>query len=286
MQILEITPPEILKQIPSCPQKLFAIGNIDLLNEKYLVAIVGSRRASDYGLKNARSISKKLAQSGVVIVSGLALGIDASAHRGALEANGKTIAVLGSAIDQFEPRTNEQLAREIIKSGGLIISEYPKGSTTFATNFALRNRIVAGLSIATIVIEAQEKSGALITANLAADFNRQVYALPGDVDRLNSKGTNKLISSGAICLSDPSIILEDLGIEGEDGQLKLELNTDETRIISSISSSSKSFDKIISEVELSPSQVMVLLTSLELKSVVSKNSDGEYFLTSAIDLQE
>ncbi len=286
MEILEIDPPEILKQTQGYPKKLFAIGNMKLLDEKYLVAIVGSRRATDYGLKNARRIAERLAEAGVVIVSGLALGIDAAAHRGALDAKGKTIAVLGSAINNFEPHTNEQLAKQIIAEGGLIISEYPVGAITYATNFAMRNRIVAGISCATIVIEAQERSGALITANLAADFNRQVYALPGDVDRLNSVGTNKLISSGAICLSDPALILEDLGLENRDGQLKLDLNTDEKMIINAVAENFSTFDKIISKSQILPSQALVLLTTLEMKGVIGKNPDGEYFLTAAIDLQE
>lgn len=286
MEILEIDPPEILQQTQGHPRKLFAIGDVKLLDKKHLVAIVGSRRATDYGLKNARRIAERLAESGVVVVSGLALGIDASAHRGALDAKGKTIAVLGSAINNFEPHTNEQLAKQIIAEGGLIISEYPVGAVTYATNFAMRNRIVAGISCATVVIEAQERSGALITANLAADFNRQVYALPGDVDRLNSVGTNKLITSGATCLSDPNIILEDLGLENDNGQLKLDLNIDEKIIIDALSENYSTFDKIISKSKISPSQALVLLTTLEMKGVIDKNAEGEYFLTSAIDLQE
>ena len=282
MKIYKIDPPEILRQTSACPKELYAVGNLALLENHILVAIVGSRRATDYGLRNARSIAKSLAERGVVIVSGLALGIDAAAHRGALEAKGKTIAVLGSAIDRFEPRTNEQLAKSILLNDGLILSEYPKGSQTFPTNFVLRNRIIAGLSLATVVIEAQEKSGALITANLAAEYNRQVYSLPGDVDRLCSKGTNRLISQGATCLSDISILFEDLGLE-ENAQLELNLNTDEKKLISVIGQLALSFDRIIEESKLRPAEVLVILSALELKNVVQKNSQGEYFLTTAID---
>jgi len=278
MEILEITPPEILRQTSVYPEKLFAIGNIDLLKEKHLVAIVGSRRATDYGLRNAYKIAKVLAQSDVVIVSGLALGIDAAAHRGALDAPGKTIAVLGSAIDKFEPRTNEQLANKIVNNGGLILSEYPKGSTTFPTNFVLRNRIIAGLSSATIVIEAQEKSGALITANLAAEYNRQVYALPGDVDRLCSKGTNKLISQGATCLSDVSILLEDLGLEKEK-QIRLPLNDLEKEIVVLLDTKPISFDRIVKDLGVKPAELLAILFTLELKGIIIKDEKGDYLLT-------
>lgn len=279
MEIIEITPPEILHQTSACPSKLYAIGNVDLLNEKHAVAIVGSRRATDYGLRNAYKISKSLAQAGVVVVSGLALGIDASAHRGALDAKGKTIAVLGSAIDRFEPRTNEQLAKKIITCGGLILSEYPKGSATYPTNFVLRNRIIAGLTQATVVIEAQEKSGALITANLAAEYNRLVYALPGDVERLNSMGTNRLISLGATCLCDASIILEDLGMEKEK-QIQLPLNDREKEIAVLLNTKPISFDKIVGELQIKPAELLAILFALELKGVVRKNEEGLYLISS------
>jgi len=277
MEIIEIKTPEILKQTSAPPEKLYAIGNTELLKEKNLIAIVGSRRATDYGLKNSRKIAKILSEAGAVIVSGLALGIDANAHRGALDANGKTIAVLGSAINKFEPRTNESLAQKIIKQRGLILSEYPKGSTTYATNFVLRNRIIAGLSKATIVIEAAERSGALITANLAAEYNRLIYALPGDVDRLSSKGTNNLISTGAICLSDASIILEDLGLEKQK-QTRLPLNDEEKEIVVFLSKQGATFDKIVKKMKTKPQELLSILFTLELKGVLKKDATGNYSL--------
>lgn len=277
MKIIEISPPEILIQTEACPEKLYAIGNVELLKEKIAVAVVGSRRATDYGLQNARKISRSLAQSGVVVVSGLALGIDAAAHRGALDEGGKTIAVLGSAIDKFEPSTNEQLAKKIIENDGLILSEYPKGSVTYPANFVFRNRIIAGLSKATVVIEAREKSGALITANLAAEYNRLVYALPGDVDRLNSQGTNRLITSGAVCLSDPSVLLEDLGLE-EDKQQKLPLNDQEKQIVLILNEEERGFDEITNVSKIKPSELLAILSTLELKGVIKKNDTGEYLL--------
>jgi len=275
MDISKINPPCILQEMSSSPEKLYAIGNVNLLEEKNLVAIVGSRRATSYGLKHAHAISESLANSGVVIVSGLALGIDAAAHRGALDASGKTIAVLGSAIDDFTPHTNQPLARRIIDSGGLILSEYPPKSQTFPSNFVFRNRIIAGLSKATIVIEAQEKSGALITADLAIEYNRLVYALPGDVDRANSKGTNQLITKGAVCLSDVAVILEDLGL-AHNKQTVLPLNDLELKVVNSINTNSKNFDKIIQDTGLKSAELLSILLTLELKAQVKKNESGEY----------
>lgn len=277
MRIFKINPPDILKQTSSCPKNLYATGNLKLLDEKYKVAIVGSRRASEYGLRNASKIASDLARLNVVVVSGLALGIDAAAHRGTLEVDGKTIAVLGSAIDKFEPNTNEPLARKILDKEGLIISEYPTGSTTYPTNFVLRNRIIAGLSNATIVVEAQEKSGALITANLAAEYNRLVYAVPGDVDRPNSKGTNLLIANGATCLADSSVILEDLGLEKEKQQ-KLPLNDQEKEVVILLDAEKKNFDKIVETTKIKPPELLGILTTLELKGVIKKDSTGEYLL--------
>jgi DNA processing protein len=277
MKILDIKPPKILAETSACPDHLYAIGNLKLIEEDLAVAIVGSRRATGYGLHNATRVAKELASAGIVVVSGLALGIDAAAHRGALEANGKTIAVLGSAIDKFEPATNEPLARKILEHDGLILSEYPRGSITYPANFVLRNRIIAGLSRATIVIEAQEKSGALITANLAAEYNRLVYALPGDVEKMNSRGTNLLIANGATCLADTSIIFEDLGLE-KSKQIKLPLNDREKRIVVLLDAERQNFDKIVKTTKIKPPELLVILTTLELKGIVRKDNAGEYLL--------
>jgi DNA processing protein len=189
--------PLLLKEINSCPKKIYAAGNIELLRQK-CIAIVGCRDATDYGKIIARKLSIKLSKMGFVIVSGLALGIDTSAHLGTLESNGRTIAVLGSGINNIYPNSNIKLAREIITNGGLVISEYSNYEGPKASNFPKRNRIISGLSIATIVVEAKERSGALITSRFATDQGRDVYAVPGNIFSKQSVGTNELIKQGAI----------------------------------------------------------------------------------------
>ncbi len=266
--------PQLLRQISDCPKQLYCRGELNLLKEKYSVAIVGSRRATSYGLVQTKKLAYELAQRGVVIVSGLALGIDGAAHRGALDAEGKTIAVLGTPIDQISPVTNYSLGQEILKRGGLIISEYAPGETVFASNFARRNRIVAGLSQAVLVIEAAEKSGALITSDLAMEYGRDVFALPGDVGRLNSVGPNNLIKNGAGCVTEAGDILEALGIEKE-GQLKLQLETGESEVLEVILSGVGEFDEILKLCEKSTSELSALLLELEIKGLI-KNVRGKY----------
>jgi len=270
--------PERLREIPDCPDKIYLRGSKDLLNSSYLVSIVGSRKATDYGLKQSRKIARELAQSGVVIVSGLALGIDTEAHKGALEAGGKTIAVLGTAIDKIYPATNSSLAKNILESGSAIISEYQEGSPTYRSNFALRNRIIAGISMATIVIEAAEKSGALITAFLTLDYNRELYALPGNVDRINSRGTNRLIRSGANCLIDAGGLLSDFNII-EPKRKVASLSIEEKQLADIFIESEYNFDQILSKLSIDPAKLNVLLAMLELKGILVRSANGYYGLS-------
>lgn len=190
--------PQELKNIYNPPVKLYALGNIEILNKKG-IAIVGSRKATEYGQKVTLKISKELSEKGFNIISGLAKGIDTYAHIGNIVSNnlGKTIAVLGSSIDNIYPKENRKLAIEIIKKGGCIISEYPIGSKIYPKNFPERNRIISGLSKAVVVVEATEKSGALITADFALEQGREVFAVPGSIFCKNSVGTNFLIKQGA-----------------------------------------------------------------------------------------
>ncbi len=197
-QILKISDknyPTQLKQIDRPPQKLFHKGNVELLN-KTCISVVGTRKYSGYGEEMTRKIIEDLSCLDICIVSGLALGIDSIAHQAALDYDLPTIAVLGSGIDNIYPPQNTELA-EIIIQKGLIISEYPGLFSAIKTNFPQRNRIVSGLSIATILIEAPEKSGALITAGLALDHGREIFTVPGDIDRENSIGPLRLLQKGA-----------------------------------------------------------------------------------------
>ena len=190
--------PKQLKKIYDPPLKLYVLGNKQLLKGKG-IAIVGARKATEYGKKIALQISKELSQIGINIISGLAIGIDTYAHLGTLheECIGKTIAVLGSGLDKIYPKENIELARRIVKSGGCIVSEYPVGRSASKLNFPQRNRIISGLSKSVLVVEASEKSGSLITADFALEQGREVFAVPGDINKETSKGTNELIKQGA-----------------------------------------------------------------------------------------
>lgn len=203
--------PEQLKHIYTPPMKLYAIGNTEILNQKG-IAIVGSRKATEYGKQVAFKISKELSEKGFHIISGLARGIDSYAHIGNInsKSTGKTIAVLGSSIDTIYPKENRKLAIEILKTGGCILSEYPIGSKIQPKNFPERNRIISGLSRGVIIIEASEKSGALITADFALEQGREVFAVPGNILNDNSKGTNTLIKQGAKVVTSFQDILEEI----------------------------------------------------------------------------
>ena len=190
--------PKELREIYDPPIALYVKGNIENLSEKKKISIVGCREASEYGIKVARYFSYNLTKKDVVIVSGLAKGIDSLAHKGCLEAKGKTIAVLGTGIDIIYPKENANLFNEIIEKEGTIISEYPIGSKPNKLNFPKRNRIISGLSKGTIVVEARKRSGSLITADFALEQGRDLYAVPGNINSINSIGTNELIKDGII----------------------------------------------------------------------------------------
>lgn len=188
--------PELLRQIADPPTQLYCRGNVDLLTT-FCIGVVGTRKASDYGRQACRDIAGHMAASGITIVSGLALGIDAVAHRAAVDVGGTTIAVLGTGIGILSPAENESLGRQLIESGSLVISEYPDMTPGGRHTFPLRNRIISGLSRGVLVIEADRDSGSLITAKSALDQNRDVFAVPGSIYWPRSVGTNWLIQQGA-----------------------------------------------------------------------------------------
>ena len=188
--------PASLAQTAKPPHLLFCKGNPNL-NDPLTFAVVGTRRADSYGIRHTRRIAKELAEKDVCIVSGLALGVDAAAHQGALDGNGRTIAVLGGALDKFYPEENRTLMQQIIECGGSVVSEYAPGIAPTRFSFVQRNRIVAGMSQGVLVTQAPHKSGALSTVNYALEEGREVFALPGDVDRFGSQLPNKLIAEGA-----------------------------------------------------------------------------------------
>lgn len=202
--------PEQLRNIYDPPSKLYVLGDKRLLHQKG-IAIVGARKSTQYGKNIAYKISKELSENGINIISGLALGIDTCAHIGAIDSNiGKTIAVLGSGIDKIYPKENIDLARKIIKSGGCIISEYPFGSKPEKLHFPQRNRIISGISNGVVVVEAAKESGALITAEFALEYGKDVFAVPGDITRKESEGCNELIKDGAILIVSSKEILDNI----------------------------------------------------------------------------
>ena len=185
--------PSLLREIYDPPIVLYVKGAWSKCLDQPCVALVGSRRCSTYGQNAALMLSRDLAQRGVTIVSGFARGIDAAAHRGALEAGGRTIAVLGTGIDECYPRDHRKLGQEILEQGGAMVSQFPLGTPPVSENFPYRNRIISGLSLGVVIVEAAENSGSLITARLAIEQNREVWAVPGNITSRNSFGTNYLI---------------------------------------------------------------------------------------------
>ena len=204
--------PPLLRQIAHPPHLLYVYGETDL-TDRFPVAVVGTRRASAYGLTHTRDIAAELAQTGVCVVSGLALGIDAAAHTGALDGGGRTVAVLGSALDKPYPQENEPLMRRILESGGSVVSEYAPGTPPSRYSFLQRNRIIAGMCLGTLVTEGPRRSGALNTATRTLENGREVFALPGNVDSPGAQLPNMLISEGARLVTGAADILSALVIE-------------------------------------------------------------------------
>lgn len=207
--------PPLLRQIAHPPHLLYVYGETDL-TDRFPVAVVGTRRASAYGLTHTREIAAELAQTGVCVVSGLALGIDAAAHAGALDGGGRTVAVLGSALDKPYPQENEPLMRRILESGGSVVSEYAPGTPPSRYSFLQRNRIIAGMCLGTVVTEGPRRSGALNTATRTLENGREVFALPGNVDSPGAQLPNMLISEGARLVTGAADILSALVIEPKD----------------------------------------------------------------------
>ncbi|GAB1475654.1 DNA-processing protein DprA [Bacillota bacterium] len=261
--------PGLLKSIADPPSHLYCIGNKALMDSPCL-AIVGSRKATPYGKWAAYNIAKLAAEHGVTIVSGMASGIDACAHLGALDAEGCTIAVLGCGPDICYPKTNRNLMDRISRLG-LVISEYPPGTEPLAFRFPERNRIISGLSYATAVVEADLDSGSLITASKALEQGREVFAVPGNIDSIFSRGTNRLIQDGATPLTDIEDILELLNIrhcktKKNEG---IPLGEDEKKILKHLKNyGTLTHDRLCILTGKQPSEVGALITILEMKGAV------------------
>jgi DNA processing protein len=205
--------PQILQTIPSPPKELFIIGDLEALLAKPRLSVVGSRKVTPYGKQVTEQLIEAVAAAGVVIISGLAIGVDGIAHNATLGVGSKTIAVLPAGLDQIYPSSHQQLAHRIVEQGGALISEYPDGTPPFKTNFIARNRLVAGLGDAVLITEAAAKSGTLHTVNFALEQGKPVLAVPGNITSPQSEGTNNLIKTGAAPVTNPRDIFEALNIE-------------------------------------------------------------------------
>lgn len=277
--------PEGLRHLPDAPLVLYVRGEIKD-DDKYAIAVVGSRMPTRYGLLLAEEIGYRLASSGLTVVSGMARGIDSASHKGALRAGGRTIAVLGSGIDVPYPPENKGLM-DAIASSAAVISEFPLSSRPNRENFPRRNRLISGLSLGVLVVEATEDSGSLITARYALEQGKEVFAIPGNITSRTSKGTNDLIKKGAKLIESADEIIEELapqikGILKEDRMAKRPLPsmTDkEKRLYNLLSREPKHIDVITREADLSPQEVLSILLSLELKGVV-RQIEGKNFLVS------
>ena len=281
--------PAKLMNIYDRPPFLYVRGNLN--KDDINIAIVGSRQASTYGKYTTEKISRELALKGLTIVSGMARGIDSVAHRGALTAHGRTIAVLGSGLDVIYPPENKILFADIIQNGA-VISEFPLGTPPRSANFPTRNRIISGMSYGVVIVEAGEKSGSLITARLALEQGREVFAVPGSIDAAGSRGTNKLIKQGAKLIENTDDIMEEIlpqidrttvlkpssvsnseVIAAKSAEI---LSTVDQKIIGLISGGRVHIDDLISSSGLSSADILSALTTLELKGLVQQHP-GKFF---------
>ena len=261
--------PPRLASIHDPPPGLFlrGLGRAELLRRPS-VAVVGARSCTDYGAHVARALGRDLAAAGVVVLSGLARGVDGWAHRGALEGGGPTVAVLGCGIDRDYPRAHAALASQIADAG-LIASEYPPGVAPAPWRFPARNRIVAGLASATVVVEARDRSGALITADLALEEGREVLAVPGEITSSLSKGTNALLRLGATAVTSAADVLEAIGIAPPEAEDLPPPSADGAAVLAALDSGAVTADEVARATGIDPAAAAAALTELELSGLVS-----------------
>lgn len=266
--------PALLRAIPDPPSCLWLRGDVEPgLLDRTAVAVVGARACSSYGRAVARALGRALGAAGVVVVSGLARGVDGEAHRGTLEAGGLTVAVLGCGIDRDYPAAHAELARRIVASGGLVASEYESGVEPAPWRFPARNRIIAGLCRATVVVEARERSGALITADFALEDGREVLAVPGEITSALSGGTNALLRLGATPLTRAEDVLEALGIESSPAPAA-EVGASAAAVLDALRRGGSTPDELVRLTGLDAGAVAAALVELELAGRVSVE-DGE-----------
>lgn len=273
--------PEVLRYISSAPEQLFFLGTspVEWL-DKPKVAVVGSRRASAYGRQVTQRLVSGLADAGVVIISGLALGIDSIAHQAALEANGQTVAVLPTPLDNIYPAAHNNLAQNIINQGGALISEYPPGSTPYKLNFIARNRIVSGLADILLITEAAVNSGTMHTARFALEQGKTVMVVPGNITSPGSEGCNNLIKSGAIPVTEVGDIFFALGIKPNKATKasKFKGSPEQQALLKLIASGIHSQEELALASKLDAASISSVLTMLEIAGVARSLGAGNWAL--------
>lgn len=276
IEITKITPehfPPLLREIPDMPRSLYIRGELPE-PDATLLCVVGSRQPSTYGKEVVSRLIAGLAGTPVVIVSGLAIGVDALAHRAALDAGLKTIAVPGSGLADsvLYPRSNVNLAKNILSAGGTLISEYEPDFRATQWSFPKRNRIMAGMSHATLLIEAKEKSGTLITARLALDYNRDVLAVPGPITNAGSAGTNRLIKDGAAPVTESADILYALGLTVPERELPKAENEHEAHVLSLLDEP-RQRDELIRMLNMATAEAQALVSSMEIRGLIAQRNN-------------
>lgn len=271
--------PEKLKKIKYVPDKLYAVGNIELLYMKSF-AVVGTRRITDYGIKNCKYFVEELVSRDVVITSGMAIGTDTIAHKTTLENFGQTIAVLGSGFNHVFPKENITLFEQIVDKGGLILTEYEQNVKPAKENFPKRNRIITAISEGVLVIEAGYRSGTSITARYAKQQGKLVFALPGKIDSFASRGANELIKNGAILTTNIKDILKYYQEFNKTPKAKVKrnLNSNYEKVINILKDGEKTVQEIIMLSDINASSIFEILINMELENIIIKNYLGKYAL--------
>lgn len=277
--------PALLREIPDPPPFLYVFGHLDssIMN----IAVVGSRNATGYGISTTNRLCRDLASIGMTVVSGMAVGIDTAAHRGALSGHGKTIAVLGSGFDNVYPAENRKLFDDIARNGA-VITEFPLATEPEPHNFPKRNRVISGMSLGTVVVEATRKSGSLITARLAAEQNREVFAVPGSIQSFKSMGTHTLIKQGAKLVEHARDIMDELShmigqkttgnqMQNEPVEKSQPLSSEELRVLEALDPYPAHIDDLVRKLSMAPGILSGILLRLELKGLVTQ-APGKRFL--------
>lgn len=271
--------PQLLREIPDSPVILFAKGRLEVSSSPH-IAIVGARNGTQLGFDITREFARELAGAGFVVVSGMALGIDTFAHQGAMEGGGKTIAVLGCGPDITYPASNRRVRQKILESGGAILSEYPPGTIPRPWHFPVRNRVISGMCLGTLVVEASARSGSLITARLAAEQNRDVFAVPGNIRSESSEGTLALIKDGAYLVTSPAEIITHYShmipkLERNEENSD-DLTESEIKLLNTLANQPISIDKLMEYKYWSREELFTMLLSLEMRDYLLKLPGNAY----------